>query len=338
MSTKALKRMEASGNGRVTAHPGARLKALRMQRGWTLAEVSKRTGLPVSTLSKIENERMSLSYDKLALLSAGLGVDISQLFAPPLGPCGARSPAGAAYTLAGEGQIIETDNYGHIYPAADFLNKRFVPIIAELHARSLEEFGELIRHPGEEYAYVLEGTVVFHTELYAPLTLRKGDSIYFDSGMGHAYLAAEPGPLPGAVDLLWPGIAAAWKRCSAKARQSRAARSQEQLAAPERIGDAREELLIALLAVVDRGEIHLQRARRGDRDQLVGDRREIRLEMPARFHRDDSLRPEIDAETGEGVRREGLSAHAHDHDIDAADLDPDGVAHGAARGPRSCWL
>jgi transcriptional regulator with XRE-family HTH domain len=191
MSAKAGK-AEMAGNGPVTAHPGAALKALRTQRGWTLAEVSRRTGLPVSTLSKIENERISLTYDKLALLSASLSVDISQLFSPPLMPgafIGRRS-----YTPAGEGQVIDTGIYGHIYPAADFLNKRFIPIVAELRARTLEEFGELIRHPGEEYAYVLEGTVLFHTDLYAPLTMRKGDSIYFDSGMGHAYLAADPGP------------------------------------------------------------------------------------------------------------------------------------------------
>jgi transcriptional regulator with XRE-family HTH domain len=194
MRAKALKAAETVNDGRVTAHPGAALKALRTQRGWTLAEVSKRTGLPISTLSKIENERISLSYDKLALLSASLSVDISQLFAPPLGLMRGAVIGRRSYTPGGQGQVIETGNYGHIYPAADFLNKRFVPIVAELHAHSLEEFGELVRHPGEEYAYVLEGTVVFHTELYAPLTMRKGDSIYFDSGMGHAYLAAETGP------------------------------------------------------------------------------------------------------------------------------------------------
>jgi transcriptional regulator with XRE-family HTH domain len=194
MSAKAVRTGEAAGTGRQTAHPGAALKALRNQRGWTLAEVSRRTGLPVSTLSKIENERISLTYDKLALLSASLSVDISQLFAPPLGLMQGAVIGRRSYTPVGQGQVIETGNYGHIYPAADFLNKRFIPIVAELRARSLEEFGELIRHPGEEYAYVLEGTVLFHTELYAPLTMRKGDSIYFDSGMGHAYLAAEPGP------------------------------------------------------------------------------------------------------------------------------------------------
>jgi len=194
MGAKALKTREAESNGRVTAHPGSALKALRNQRGWTLAEVSKRTGLPISTLSKIENERISLTYDKLALLSTSLNVDIAQLFAPPLGRVPGAVIGRRSYTPGGQGQVIETGNYGHIYPAADFLNKRFTPIIAELRARSLEEFGDFIRHPGEEYAYVLEGTVAFHTELYAPLTLRRDDSIYFDSGMGHAYLAAEAGP------------------------------------------------------------------------------------------------------------------------------------------------
>jgi transcriptional regulator with XRE-family HTH domain len=175
-----------------TARPGAALRALRMQRGWTLAEVSKRTDLPISTLSKIENDRVSLTYDKLARISTGLGVDISQLFTPQAVP-GSGVNGRRSITLAGQGQVIETENYGHVYPAADFLNKRFVPVIADLHTRTLEEFGEMIRHPGEEYAFILEGTVEFHSELYAPLTLRKGDSLYFDSGMGHAYLAAESG-------------------------------------------------------------------------------------------------------------------------------------------------
>ncbi|MGH8199715.1 MAG: helix-turn-helix domain-containing protein [Steroidobacteraceae bacterium] len=194
MGAKVLRVADTGPNGRVAAHPGSALKALRTQRGWTLAEVGKRTGLPISTLSKIENERISLNYDKLALLSASLGVDISELFAPAFHAVHGAVIGRRTFTPRGQGQFIETANYNHTYPAADFLNKRFVPIVAELRVRSLEEFGELIRHPGEEYAFVLEGSVVFHTELYAPLSMSKGDSIYFDSGMGHAYLAGEDGP------------------------------------------------------------------------------------------------------------------------------------------------
>lgn len=194
MAQYRLKLAARDDAGHTAARPGAALKALRMQKGWTLAEVSERTDLPVSTLSKIENDRMSLSYDKLARISAGLGVDISQLFTPhSVGIPGAVMNGRRSVTMKGQGQAIETENYDHLYPAADFLNKRFVPVIAELKSRSLEEFGEMIRHPGEEYAYVLEGTVAFHSELYAPLILHKGDSLYFDSGMGHAYLAAETG-------------------------------------------------------------------------------------------------------------------------------------------------
>jgi len=176
------------------ARPGAALRAIRNKKGWTLAEVSERTGLPVSTLSKVENDRMSLTYDKLARISTGLEIDISELFGSGANGASAAGLSGRrCITRAGEGKAIETETYDHLYPAADLLNKRFVPIIADIKARSVSEFGELIRHPGEEWAYVLEGAIELHTELYAPLLLRAGDSIYFDSGMGHAYVAAAPG-------------------------------------------------------------------------------------------------------------------------------------------------
>jgi transcriptional regulator with XRE-family HTH domain len=177
------------------ARPGAALKALRIKHGWTLAEVSQRTGLPTSTLSKIENDKISLSFDKLARLSSGLQIDISALFRGANGEDAQPGVSGRrSIVRSGEGKAIETKNYSHLYPAWDLLNKKMIPIVAELHARSLEEFGELIRHPGEEYALVLEGEVDLYTSLYAPLRLKAGDSIYFDSGMGHAYIAASEGP------------------------------------------------------------------------------------------------------------------------------------------------
>lgn len=176
------------------ARPGAALKALRIKHGWTLAEVSQRTGLPTSTLSKIENDKMSLSFDKLARLSSGLQIDIAALFRGANGGDPQSAVSGRrSIVRAGEGKAIETKNYSHLYPAWDLLNKKIIPIVAELRARSVEEFGELISHPGEEYTFVLEGEVDFHTSLYAPVRLKTGDSIYFDSGMAHAYVAASEG-------------------------------------------------------------------------------------------------------------------------------------------------
>ena len=176
------------------ANPGAVLKALREQRQWTLADVASRTGLTVSTLSKIENNRVSLNFDKLSRLSAGLDIDLAALLDP-------RSAAGVAVmagrrsaTRLGEGAVIETSNYRHVYHATDLLDKAVIPTVVEILVFSREAFGPLIRHKGEEFAYVIEGVVELHTDVYAPLTLRAGESIYFDSEMGHAYIAVAPGP------------------------------------------------------------------------------------------------------------------------------------------------
>lgn len=67
--------------------------------------------------------------------------------------------------------------------------KKFIPIFVEIRAHSIEEFGKLVRHSGDELIYVLEGQLEVHTEPYAPIALSKGESAYLDSTMGHAYIA-----------------------------------------------------------------------------------------------------------------------------------------------------
>ncbi len=67
----------------MSEHPtlGRILKELRNHRGWTLKEMSDHTGIPVSTLSKVEHDRLTLTYDKLLQLSQKLNIRISELFA-----------------------------------------------------------------------------------------------------------------------------------------------------------------------------------------------------------------------------------------------------------------
>lgn len=168
---------------------GRCLQQIRKARRWTLQEVSNRTGLAVSTLSKVENDQMSLTYDRLIQLSEGLGIDIGELFAgadPGIPP----SPhvARRSITRSGSGREIDTPHYWYSYLCTDLINKRMVPVLGILHTRCLEEFGELIRHQGEEFVYVLQGKVELHTEHYEPTLLAAGDCVYFDSSMGHAYL------------------------------------------------------------------------------------------------------------------------------------------------------
>jgi transcriptional regulator with XRE-family HTH domain len=171
---------------------GQCLKAARQARGLTLKQVAERTGMALSTLSKVENGLMSLTYDKLLQLTTGLKMDIAELFSPagPRTEQGRPVTARRSISRAGQGQVVNTRFYTYIYQCTDLIGKRMVPILAEVRARSLQEFGPLLRHSGEEYFLVTRGSVEVHTEFYAPEILHEGDGIYLDSTMGHAYLNA----------------------------------------------------------------------------------------------------------------------------------------------------
>ncbi len=173
---------------------GESVRAARQAQGLTLKEVSQRSGLAISTLSKVENGQMSLTYDKLLALSDGLRVNVATLFETPASTRPRTATTRRSVSRRGEGRAVQTEWYDYLYQFTDLARKRMIPIMAEFHARSLEEFGELIHHGGEEYCYVLAGRVAVHTEFYAPDMLEPGDGIYLDSTMGHAYLNAGEEP------------------------------------------------------------------------------------------------------------------------------------------------
>ena len=169
---------------------GRILKELRSNRNWTLREMSERSGIPVSTLSKVENDRLTLTYDKLLQLSERLHVPIGELFAEAE-PAEEGVTARRSIGRLDDAIRVTTPNYDYYYLCTELRRKRMVPILTRIRAKSLAEFGDLVSHHGEEYIHVLEGTIVVHTEFYDPVTLKAGEAIYIDSNMGHAYVAAD---------------------------------------------------------------------------------------------------------------------------------------------------
>ena len=152
--------------------------------------MSERSGIPISTLSKVENDRLTLTYDKILQLSENLQIRISDLFAETEA---AEESVTARRSIGRlEDAIrVETPNYDYYYLCTELRRKRMVPVLTRIRAKSLSEFGDLVSHAGEEYIHVLEGTIVVHTEFYDPVKLKTGEAIYIDSNMGHAYVAAE---------------------------------------------------------------------------------------------------------------------------------------------------
>lgn len=174
-------------DGDVKAALGRRVREIRKSRGLTLEDLGHKVGLAPSTLSKIENGSLSVTYDALVALSSALSVGVTDLFAD------SREPAPMArrvVTRAGGGDVYDTDVYRYEMLCSDLAKKKMIPIHARIKARSIGLFPRLITHAGEEFVYVLDGAIELHTEHYQPLRLITGDSAYFDSRMGHALVSS----------------------------------------------------------------------------------------------------------------------------------------------------
>jgi transcriptional regulator with XRE-family HTH domain len=169
------------------AEMGQRVKALRESRGLTLQALSDRSGLAISTISKIERGLMAPTYDRFSGLAGGLGVDVSELFS-------ARGDMFEAGTVdvarAGQFGYLETENYTYEMLFTDTRAKSMTPMLGTLKPLEKMSFDRMVSHPGEEFLMVLKGRVVVQLEGRADVTLETGDSIYFDSGRGHLYAAA----------------------------------------------------------------------------------------------------------------------------------------------------
>jgi transcriptional regulator with XRE-family HTH domain len=176
---------------------GKQLRAFRKKNAMTLAQLSQASNISTASISKAENGKISPTYDVLEKLARGLGISFSELVSEQhpseTNSSSQHSGSGLARVSVNQGApkvTISSAQYDYIYLSADMKSKKMVPIIMRLKAHSIETFGDLIAHGGEEFLYVLKGFVHVHTEHYQPKKLKKGDSMYLDSQMGHAFISS----------------------------------------------------------------------------------------------------------------------------------------------------
>lgn len=174
------------------AQVGARLRANRKRQRLTLKQLSERSGVALSTLSKMELGQISVSYEKLAAAARALRIDMSALFTPD-----APANTAAQPTVVGT-SIIEAPGYGtgryeyHLL-GGEFPGRSMTPLYARIIARDLSEFDDYIRHPGQEFTVVLSGRVRIHFENGEQITLSERETAYFNSEIGHIYLTEGDG-------------------------------------------------------------------------------------------------------------------------------------------------
>ncbi|MEM1050502.1 MAG: XRE family transcriptional regulator [Pseudomonadota bacterium] len=178
---------------------GANLKWLRQKKGWNLNKLAKETGLPQSTLSKVESGQMSLNYEKLFLVAEAMQEEVSTLF-QPADLLRERTTPRARRTIqrASEKGFSRDAQYQYQYICTQLKNRLMIPILLRLDgddgfSGASKGYSDSMTHlVSERFAYVLSGEVVFVSEEYENARLQQGDSLYIDAAMPHAFYA-EPG-------------------------------------------------------------------------------------------------------------------------------------------------
>lgn len=169
-----------------TRSMGKRLKEVRKANRLTLNLASEMSGVSISTLSKIENDQVSPSFDIIKKICDGMNISIEEFVRPGRveGISGRKTT-----TKLGESVQFTSGQYDYNAHATEISHKGMVPFEMRVRARSVKEFDHWSRHTGEEFVYVLHGEIEVHTEIYAPFKLREGESAYFDSAMAHVYIS-----------------------------------------------------------------------------------------------------------------------------------------------------
>jgi len=169
---------------------GGLVSAIRRNQNWTLKQMSEAIGIPLSTLAKVETDKLSLSYDKIQMVAQRLGMSMADFFGQSDGSERNAKLVTARRSLTGAGNSVsvETENYNYAYLCSDLTHKRMVPILTEVKAATVEEFGDPVSHPGEEFIFVLEGEIQVNLKFYTPTIVKQGQGIYIDSQMPHSYI------------------------------------------------------------------------------------------------------------------------------------------------------
>jgi DNA-binding transcriptional MerR regulator/quercetin dioxygenase-like cupin family protein len=162
--------------GERAVHP-RQLRALRRERGFSLAEASQRSGLSTSLISGIERAAIGGSVSALQRLTAAYGVTLLELFAVSerLGRL-VRPKERAVLQLAGSDVRIEQLAVG----AAQLEPQLFV---LKPGATSDGAYA----HEGEEFLFLLAGTLTVWLGDSEHYQLREGDALSFPSTLQHRW-------------------------------------------------------------------------------------------------------------------------------------------------------
>jgi transcriptional regulator with XRE-family HTH domain len=168
--------------GTELARVGARLRALRRDRGWRLEDLAERTGFSKAYLSRLESGERQPSLGALIKVAQAYEVDFSTLFEPEPGVKNAVVVRGSESEMrCGNGL-----SYANLTAGSWTFNLR--PLLIVVPGEREEE--KLYQHEGEQWLYVLSGRLRLKLA-DKEFVLEPGDSAHFDAERPHQLSALD---------------------------------------------------------------------------------------------------------------------------------------------------
>jgi len=160
---------------------GARLQAVRKTKGLSQRELAKRVGVTNSTISLIEQNKVSPSVSSLKKVLDGIPISLADFFTLDLEGGSADSPfyAAAEQPDVGNGEI-------HYFLIGQRRAQRQMCLLREIMPPGSDTGDAMLSHDGEEGGVIIQGRVEITVGDMVKV-LGPGDAYYFESRQPHRF-------------------------------------------------------------------------------------------------------------------------------------------------------
>jgi DNA-binding XRE family transcriptional regulator len=171
---------------------GKKIKALRIQKQLTLAQLAQKSGLSTGVLSQVERDLSTPRVTTLQKISKALNISLSSMFSDNGLPANGGLYTETQKPDSGFVAVVRKEQRKKLLMPWGTTMEMLCPDLRHkiefmyLVYPPCTKVDEIYSHQGEECGLVLEGTfkgIIGDQEI----TLEEGDSVYYDSSLPHRW-------------------------------------------------------------------------------------------------------------------------------------------------------
>lgn len=156
---------------------GKRIREFRKQRGLTLQSLATKAGLSTAYISQMENGRVNINLETLSLISHAMDVPIIDFF---------TEPKTIDISVVRKDELRWFPLVGNVFESL-LVKFRTNMEIFIIRLPAGMDTGASSSHQGEEFSYVVKGSVQMVLDETEQHDLKTGDGIYYRSTIPHVW-------------------------------------------------------------------------------------------------------------------------------------------------------